>query len=141
MQHLKATKPCATTKEFSLKVTGNIAVVISSYFLVILRIYCFELQSYEFFLIKCIRASYVFKHSFAKSICKDSANREQNSQACLSCFAEMQPILCKDNIDVEQKSSTSILFFLKYWWNVKFFHKTPEIFTLKASRYGNLLVL
>ena len=34
--------------------------------------------------------------------CKDSANREQNCQACLSCFAEMQPILWKDNISVEQ---------------------------------------
>ena len=46
--------------------------------------------------------------------CKDSANREQNSQACLSCFAEMQPILCKDNIRGEQELSTAILFNLKY---------------------------
>ena len=34
--------------------------------------------------------------------CKDSANREQNSQACLSCFAEMQPILWKDSVNREQ---------------------------------------
>ena len=53
--------------------------------------------------------------SLQKSDCKDSANREQNSQACLSCFAEMQPILCKDNIRIEQKSSTAILFNLKLW--------------------------
>ena len=42
--------------------------------------------------------------------CKDSANREQDSQACLGCFAEMQPILCKDNSEYERKSSTLILF-------------------------------
>ena len=34
--------------------------------------------------------------------CKDSANREQNCQACLSCFAEMQPILWKDSANREQ---------------------------------------
>ena len=47
---LKATKPCATTKEFSLKVTGNIAVIFSSYFLVILRIYCLYSKGTNFFL-------------------------------------------------------------------------------------------
>ena len=45
---------------------------------------------------------------------------------------------CKDNIKDEQKSSASILFNLKLLRIFRiFFHNTPEIFTLKASRYGN----
>ena len=47
--------------------------------------------------------------SFAKFICKDSANREQNRQTCLSSFAEMQPILCKDNISCGQELVGSVL--------------------------------
>ena len=31
------------------------------------------------------------------SYCKDNANREQNHQVLLECYAEMQLILCKDN--------------------------------------------
>lgn len=31
------------------------------------------------------------------SYCRDNANREQNHQVLLECYAEMQLILCKDN--------------------------------------------
>ena len=31
------------------------------------------------------------------SYCRDNANREQNHQVSLECYAEMQLILCKDN--------------------------------------------
>ncbi len=35
-------------------------------------------------------------------LCKDNANREQNHQVLLECYAEMQLILCKDNANREQ---------------------------------------
>ena len=70
-----------------LKSYRQIAVIFSSYFLVILRIYCLDCKVTNFSYI-CIGASYVFKHIFCNSN-------------------------CKDNIKGEQKSSTSILFNLK----------------------------
>ena len=35
-------------------------------------------------------------------LCRDNANREQNHQVSLVCYAEMPLILCKDNANREQ---------------------------------------
>ena len=78
MQHLKATKPFATTKEFFLK---KLPAKLPLYFLLIFwsfSEFIAQTAKLRIFLILCIGASYVFKHIFVKSICKDNIDVEQS---------------------------------------------------------------